>query len=347
MIDCFNRRKLLLITSLLSGITLFVASILYFKEPASVDLGIIYALTFLLASYNAFDKPAFDASIVEYFQQNELISINSSMEIITSLCNVIGPACAGLLIILIGSKTLLIAAFAYAVSFILIKTSKPIRESSLNKQFKQIGELVYENIKLIKEGFAYLLKPGCPIALTVLITFLYNIFFSSHDTLIMFMARDKFSMTAKEFSSIVSIISLIVVFVLILLPRKLQKMDTFTIMIMALTLISFTVFCISLTNSGLILGLCYLMNTVTNSIYCIFARSLRLSIVPHSLTGRVASICSTLMYAGSGIGAIFSSFALEFITADYFFFFSGLAISLIAVLAFYLSKKFFLQTVKN
>ncbi len=60
IVDYISRRKLLLITSFLSGITLISFSAIIFKLDMVDHVQFIYALSFLLALYNSIDAAAFE-----------------------------------------------------------------------------------------------------------------------------------------------------------------------------------------------------------------------------------------------------------------------------------------------
>lgn len=341
IIDCFNRRRILLITSLLSFFTLLIFYSLFFQESFTLELGVLYCIAFLLASYNAFDQPALDASIVEYFQKNQLISINSSIEVILSISSVAGPLIAGFLIQWIGVKhAIIFIAFFYMLSFLLIKLSRPIQESSLNKKFEDVGELIYEQGQLIKEGFTYLLRPsGSPVLLIICMTFLSNVCLGPLDPLLLFIGRNTFNMNSESFASLISTISLTAVLVLVIVPSKLKKIDTFLIIIAALVVQAFAYLCIGLFQIIPVVFSAYFLITLSASIYVIFARTLRQATVPPPLSGRVASITRSIAPAGTGLGAVFSSLFLQFVPVEIFFILNGVLMTFVVVVSFQLHKK--------
>lgn len=341
LVDYFNRRVVLLITTALSGVTLLIFSMVMSYDKSFFDLEIVYALCFLLATYNALDIPAFDSSIVDYFAKEELISVNSTLEAILSTCNIVGPLLAGALIALVGGKQAMMSiAFVYIGSFACMLLSKPVRLSSACKKFGSLGEFLYEHGQFIKSGFAYVFTVENPILLGIMISCLSNIVFGSLDVLMAFIARDDLGMQSESFASVMSIGALCSLIFIVFFSYKLRKFHPFTMMIITLLIDAIASVVIGIANAKILILGFYCLTIITASLYNIFGRTFRQSYISPAYMGRVTGISRSLTYSALALGSIFSGMLLEFISVKSYFVVGGLLMGLTTCLSYYLQKRF-------
>lgn len=339
LIDYFNKRKVLLAITSLSCLTLLVFSICMFANVVSVNFQGLYLLSFLLATYNAVDLAAFDASTIDYFNKDEFVSINTGFEVILNFINIIGPLIAGVMIAYLGSLHIMsIIALLYFTSFILVKFSKPLREAPICKEVKSIGQLIYENGQLIKEGATYVFRPGCPLLLSIMMACLSNLVFGSKDTLFLYLARDSFNIGSERFASIISVVTIVSITTIAVLPNYLKKVNKIKIMICILFLDAIFSLIIGVSNSKAVLFEIYGITVVTESLYNVFSKTFRQYYVPPHMIGRVAGITRSLSYSSIALSGVISGIALGVMNVQTFFLIGGCIMAVVGILSYGFQK---------
>ncbi|MFA5863297.1 MAG: MFS transporter [Phycisphaerae bacterium] len=145
--DRWNRRRMLVITQILSMVQAFVLTILYYT--GWINIGWIIVLTVLLGLVNAFDIPIRYSFVLEMVEKKEdlgnAIALNAS---IFNGARLIGPSIAGLLVASMGEG---VCFLVNAVSYIaVIAALLAMRITVVDK--KSANGHVLEGLK---EGFKY------------------------------------------------------------------------------------------------------------------------------------------------------------------------------------------------
>lgn len=137
-VDRWDRKKTMVITNVLMGLTLLPLLLVRSAE----QVWIIYIVQFLEAGISQFFAPAEGALLPQLVNKERLLSANSLYSLNNSISRLIGPALGGLIlgslqlggIVLIDSATFFIAALL--VAFIqlpqLVKEEKPADEAGFN-----------------------------------------------------------------------------------------------------------------------------------------------------------------------------------------------------------------------
>ena len=158
--DRFSKRKILYFTQSISGLLAVVLGALVLT--GSVRLWMVYIFALSLGTINALDNPTRSSFISEMVGEDQLknaISLNSSL---MSMCRVIGPTIAGLIIATAGmASCFIINGISFFAVIAVLYLMHP-HELFRSRKIAGPGE------KLM-EGFAYILsKPVLRIALLMM-----------------------------------------------------------------------------------------------------------------------------------------------------------------------------------
>jgi len=115
--DRMDKRTLLYITQILSGITAAVLGILVLTDR--VELWMVYALAFALGLVGSFDNPARRAFVVEMVGRASLTNALGLNSVMVNSARIAGPALGGLLIVTVGLGTLFLLNAASYLALIL------------------------------------------------------------------------------------------------------------------------------------------------------------------------------------------------------------------------------------
>ncbi|MDD5530506.1 MAG: MFS transporter [bacterium] len=178
--DRWNRRKILIVTQILSMLQALTLAILVLT--GTIQVWHIILLGLFLGSINAFDIPARQSFIVEIVDKKEdlgnAIALNSTM---FNSARLIGPSVAGILIAITGEGVcFLINAVSYlAVIFALLAMRLNIPKIKTKKSF------IFQEIK---EGFSYTVN-SLPIKSIILLLGLVSFMGMSYTILMPIFAK--------------------------------------------------------------------------------------------------------------------------------------------------------------
>lgn len=340
-IDCFNRKKILLYISAFSCLSLVAFSTLILHFEFSSTLGYVYVTSFLISCLHSLESPAFDGTVVDFFQESDFTAINIVRESILVLFAFAGPILAQILVEWIGgTQSILFTSALYLCSFIMISFSKQIKDTSLNKEFSSIGEIVYEQSQLIKEGITYMFRSNNPLLIVLFMSVMANLLIGTRDTVLVNISRHSASINTELFSLSGVCISIIALVIFFLSVHFFRKFDTFSLLIKILFFYALTICVMSFTKSKMLLLALYGIVCVLEISYNIMSRTFRQVISPHSLIGRISGIFRSLAYSTLNIGAFSISFLFKFFTAESILIISGIWIAIVAIIALILKMNF-------
>ena len=153
IVDRFDKKKLVIVMDLLSGILLLIICLISIMQ--GINLIIIYLTTFLLSVFSTIFGVGIEAAKPNIVSEKRMLNINSVNKIIDSVSYILGPILGGLVFAIIDIKVFLIIN---SISFIF----SAISELFINFRFNSKGIIETTNkktvnfIKDIKEGFQYL-----------------------------------------------------------------------------------------------------------------------------------------------------------------------------------------------
>lgn len=148
--DRYDRKKILVICDLLSGVFVSIVAVLAFKNQ--LKIWEIYIISLIISSIAAFFGPCIKALIPEVVEKATLIKANSMNQVTTYMCQMLGTSIAGILIALISVKGLFIIN---SISFII---------SAIFNTYIKLDHLEVKKEKMhcfigeIKDGIKYCLS---------------------------------------------------------------------------------------------------------------------------------------------------------------------------------------------
>lgn len=135
-IDRWKRKRVMILAdSFIAFCTLILAVLFYFDLAA---IGHIYALLALRSVGSAFHMPAMQASVPLLAPKSELIRVAGINQVIQSVCNIAGPALAGLFISFMKMTNILLLDVAGAVFACLSLCFVTIPDPSHEEQKKEL-----------------------------------------------------------------------------------------------------------------------------------------------------------------------------------------------------------------
>ena len=156
LIDRWNRRFAMIMSDLGTGlVTIAILALVWTNHLAVWQ---IYLALIVSSSLNAFQQPAYTASIAQLVPKNNLIRANGMVQASFAIAKIASPAIAGLLLHRFGLKTILcidISTFAIAI-LTLISVKFPEF-----KRYKKSNKVVNQVISDAVAGWNYIvLRPG-------------------------------------------------------------------------------------------------------------------------------------------------------------------------------------------
>lgn len=158
--DRLSRKKILVMGDLSSFLlTALLGVLVYFNIQ---HLWVLYILVFLIASVNSLYHPVFQSIIPQLVDEAQLAKANAHIASAENTILLIGPACSGLIIALLGpTLAIFVNAGSFLLSAVFIKTIK------VKPQLMTSVKLtIVSVIKDLKEGFIFsyqhpIVKFGC------------------------------------------------------------------------------------------------------------------------------------------------------------------------------------------
>lgn len=187
--DRLDKRKMLLITNVVSGITALTLGLLDIFDV--VNIWHVYILAFLLGTASAIDGPIRQSFVFELVGPDDLSNAVSLNSLNFNMGRLIGPAVSGLIISAFGTGwSFLLNASSYV--FVLFALSS-MNESKLFKPRKH-----QESDNSIREGLRYLRSRSDLLAILTIVFFLATFGLNFQMTMAL-MARNEFGMGASSY----------------------------------------------------------------------------------------------------------------------------------------------------
>lgn len=148
--DRFDRKKIVIISDILSGLLVGIMFILSLEKVKNVFY--LYVISLLISSVSAFFNPCYSALIPAIVKKDDLPYANSLSQFSSGISSIAGPCAAGILICFIGIPGLFLIN---SISFI----AAAILESFMNVPKINKNNISSINFKEdIKEGFLFSIK---------------------------------------------------------------------------------------------------------------------------------------------------------------------------------------------
>jgi MFS family permease len=187
--DRVDKRRLLLLTQSLSGVTAATLGILVLTDR--VELWMVYALAFALGMVGSFDNPARQSFVMEMVGRGRIVNAVALNSVMVNAARVFGPALAGVLIVTVGiAMCFILNAVSYLALLAALGLMRTQELESAARQQRRRGQLV--------EGFRYVAKH--PLLRTVLLmTAVVGVFSYEFEVSLPLLARFTFGGGADMF----------------------------------------------------------------------------------------------------------------------------------------------------
>ena len=300
--DRVNRKRMMIGTDI--GRALIVASIPLLFAFGLLAIWWIYIVAFIHATLTICFQAGEFAAIPSLVNQDDLVTANGRIQASYSGAGIIGPLLAGVLVTLVPLTELLLFD---AVSFLASSFSLTLIRISFNKGEKRAPTSIRSDVA---EGLRYVFSNPVLRNISIMMALVNFVGSTTYDQLIFF-AKVRLQATDLQASLLYSAGSLGVV-ILALAAGPLRKHWSFsTVALGALMLEGILTVVFSLMRMywaavvlwTLIGGLGILFNINTSS--------LRQTIVPNHLLGRVVSIASVLAWSAIPLGSLLGGFAIS------------------------------------
>lgn len=302
-VDKYNKKRILVFTSLAQGSILAFLLILYRLNCLNAPILIIFVT--LQTVFSSFSTPAQNAILSCIVSKEDMLNARSSISIFMRFIQIISYLCAGAIIASIGiGGAILLDAITFLVSAILISFVVNKEESS------QKFVSVHDYFKNVREGFHFVAS-NKTISNVLVVTFLGNALIAPVDGLMpAYFTQGEYNDYAyATFMVGISIGGIIGTWVLTKLQSKLSNEKLFSLG-----------FCLGAVGMGLL----YINHVVMTGLAAVFigasvgfvsilnATILQLA-TPNAMIARIFSIFKCISFISSPIGIIFFGFTGEFL----------------------------------
>ena len=148
IVDRWNRRYCMIISDLIAGIVSFIIMLLVVNEQ--LEVWHIYFAIVILSLMNAFQLPAYTASITQLVGKKNLIRANGMVQVATAVVKIIAPAIAGILIGIIDYKGILavdLGTFIFAmITLFYVRFPKVKHDQEASKNSDRHKQNKFSNV---------------------------------------------------------------------------------------------------------------------------------------------------------------------------------------------------------
>lgn len=300
--DRYNRKKIVVINDILSGILNFILFII--SSTTNITLLIVIIFNILSSSISAIFNPAMSGAVQSVLSNEELKDASALLQVEGHISSILGASIAGFLLKIIGLKYLiLLDAISFIISALIESIVKLPPISKKEEQFV-VKEQYHEVIKFLNNNKIILY-------ITLFAGIIANGVFMSISVYLPGIFQDILKVTSVElgiFNSIAGATSVITSVIFIL--YKNEKINAFNLMLISLMMEGIVFLLISIMRNlgfayitAIIYGLSCAMCSIASGI-------LTKSLIPNKLMGRMGSFnilinsvtmpLFTILYGGLG-----------------------------------------------
>lgn len=319
--DRQSRKKILIIGDVLAAsFTLFIV-LLHFSS-FNLNVGALFALTFILSSINAIYLPSFQASLPSLLKKEDVIVANSFFSVSQSFINLGGPVFAGMLIGFAGPwANLVINAFSFILSGFLLLGITSIEFVEKVKQEtkpKFIADLKY-CLDIIKESKW--------LVYGLFLTFGVYLGAGSVGSLIQYFLRENLRLSGTLFGVTFALFEFVPMLLMgYYAPQLSKKFNMENLILVGSIVYAFSLIGIGLTTIYpvvIISGM--LLNAAAVLIMVNWESMIQIRVPSHAL-GRITGTVYTFQSTALPIGGAISSFLVSFVSAQWVFIGFGLVV---------------------
>lgn len=305
--DLLNKKRLLVISNIISGILVAVLSV--FVSVPKPNMMLVYIGVFCLASINPLTHPSFNSIIPALVKKTELVKANSIIQLIENSISFIGPMVGGSIFAIIGGKQALnidAASFVIAAFFIFFISYKHVSSQNTVSKKKLIKNLKVQ----LSDGFKY--------SMSERVIFFGSLLFLCTNFAINILQGNFMYYMAHILHFSPAIIGLTIglqgigpIVGSFIAPFISQRISSGKLICLATSIAGFSTFFLLFARTFWSFALVQGIVLACGNINVITYFSLRQRVVPAELLGRVVSVTRMISYASIPIGAFLGGAVLS------------------------------------
>jgi len=301
-VDRMDRKRLMVVVNLL--LCLVIGSIPAIAFAGHLTIVYIYCAVFLSSTLGIFFSSADFAAVPSLVGQDDLVTANGRIQASYSAAQVAGPILAGLLVAFVPLQTVLLVD---AGSYVLAAGSLLMVRGSFNLTSNRRSTTIRQDVA---EGLRYVIHHPVLRNISIMMAMVNFVGSSTFAQLVLF-AKIRLAATNTQIGWLFAVGGLGTI-VLSLAAGPLRKRFSFSrVALSALALEGLFTLALSFSRSVYValpllaamggLGILFNINTT----------SLRQSIVPNEMLGRVMSVAAVLAWSAIPVGALLGGFAVQ------------------------------------
>ncbi|WP_018922947.1 MFS transporter [Salsuginibacillus kocurii] len=325
--DKWNKKITLILGNILAILPLMIIYML--SAQGVIEVWHIYIMSFILSSIVAMTLPAFEASIPSLVDKKDLIGANSLTELTLSLTRILGPAIGGGLIAWIGAtQAILINAATYLIASLLISTIVIYQVTNISFNSK-----IKDSLYAFWEGLLYVPKHKI-LKWGVFLSTSSNIILGAYTSLLIYYMTNELNFTPDVIGivfTVSSIASIIAAAILAMIIKSNEKSGL--VMLVSLVCQGMGVLFVGLSFNLITLLIAQAIYVSSVTLYTINWRSLRQTVTPDNMLGRVSGVCRGIAFGGASLGGFLGGIFLSMITVSTLLMISGVIVISIALIS--------------
>ncbi|KAB3527608.1 MFS transporter [Alkaliphilus serpentinus] len=196
LVDRLNRKALVVIADLVSGILMVTLFILTINRDLSLTM--IYFGSVILSVMFVFLNTSFAASYAAIVSKENIIKINSYQQTIEAFIQFMSPIIGGIIYAIIDIRMFLLIN---GISFLISSFSEIFIDFNLFSELKDVKKEKKEFFKDMQEGFAYLKKQKLFVAIMTY-AFFINFFLAAFSVIMPFNLLTKLKLSSNSYGFI-------------------------------------------------------------------------------------------------------------------------------------------------
>lgn len=305
-VDRVDRRRLMIGTDVArAAVTAVIPLLAMFGAGGDLLIWSIYVVAFVSSTLTIFFNSAEFAAIPSLVPSDDLVSANGQIQASYSAANVLGPLLAGVLVAFMPLTDLLwIDAASFLLStFSLLLIRTPFNAENTKKPATSIRQDIVE-------GLRYVLSHPVLRMISLMMALVNFVATTINSQLVLF-AKDRYNAGDTEISVLFSAGSVGII-VLSLAAGPLRKRWSFSqVALTALALEGLLTLVMAVTPWYWVTVVLWAVGSGLGILFNINTGSLRQTIVPNHLLGRVMSIAAVLAWSAIPVGAFLGGVAIQ------------------------------------
>lgn len=326
--DKFNKKYLMIFSNFMQIILLVTISLLSLENLLS--LWMLYIVGFLLASFGLLFGIANETILPEIVKEEDLIHVNSIYQTLDTASWLLGPSIGGLIIAFMNPAIALLVDAVTFIPIIVILFFLKTKHTPSKKKDTKTPSFLLETL----DGFRYVINN--PILLSImLLSFTVNIANGSVESMFMFLAKDELELDSSLIGIIFSISAISQIIGGLIVPYLIRKFRYERILINSQTLSGLGIIIMSLFSPWIILGIGKSLMEAPTVTYNVVNRTLRQTIVPSKLLGRVNGINRMIALTSIPLSGLIAGILTDWVGVKVVIGGAGILLIIISLLAWF------------